>query len=474
MNKYIKTLILVFIMFTSIHVVEANPGVSISAPSSAKVGDTVNITVNNTNGDYLVEGTLSVSGGASGSLAVFMQTKDSQTLSVKITKDATVNISFNGRTVNVNDPEKASGIQRSASVSIAKPAPAPKPGSSGNSSSGGGSQSSQDAGNASTSTGTYNSSLPKGETEAEKNARLEKEAAEKLAELTRQPVFTEISLISQDTRLNGENVGKVKTEVDTFKYTYKLPRSIRKFSLDIKTDKDVKLTYDKLYQLDENHDKVVVIIDAEKGEVKQKYELTIELHKESEVTLADNYALVSDSIIDAELKKLGVEVVKGEKFSYYRYNNQDFVLTIDAYNVAQWVLLKDEAFDKVVILTVDQNENLRFLVNIEDTELKDNLHNGKAYEVVDVEVSNLITLLDESLAFNNQLYGWNTDKGVITHELVNGNPELAFVGKDTVHTAYISWDVVDKRLEYYAYAMTALFALTAAASIVALRKKSEE
>lgn len=343
------------------------------------------------------------------------------------------------------------------------------------------------------------------EREAAAKAQAEKEAAEKeLENKKKTPLVGEISILSESDRLKGKEVVKLETEFENFKYSAKLPRSVDAFKLDLKPiADDVTLTYDAMYKLDEGHDKVEITVKAVQGEIEQTFNLTVNRHVESKVTLTQedkNYSLLVDDLIDGKMKELGVtrnlfNKEKDDTFYYYEYEGVKFALVYDADKVARWVIMDDKgAFVEEVILIIDQNKKPRFIVDVPLDEDIPTL-NGNRYEQTNLTLPKEILALDESMNFNDQVSAWVYDEtGFITHEYVpvenkdvattddsfvdvdQDSPyQLVYVGNDaSVQTAFVAFDGVNNNMTTLVYVLSGLLVALALAFIIYWRMTSKK
>lgn len=343
------------------------------------------------------------------------------------------------------------------------------------------------------------------EREAAAKAQAEKEAAEKeLENKKKTPLVGEISILSESDRLKGKEVVKLETEFENFKYSAKLPRSVDAFKLDLKPiADDVTLTYDAMYKLDEGHDKVEITVKAVQGEIEQTFNLTVNRHVESKVTLTQedkNYSLLVDDLIDGKMKELGVtrnlfNKEKDDTFYYYEYEGVKFALVYDADKVARWVIMDDKgAFVEEVILIIDQNKKPRFIVDVPLDEDIPTL-NGNRYEQTNLTLPKEILALDESMNFNDQVSAWVYDEtGFITHEYVpvenkdvattedsfvdvdQDSPyQLVYVGNDaSVQTAFVAFDGVNNNMTTLVYVLSGLLVALALAFIIYWRTTSKK
>lgn len=476
MKKILKLAVAMLLVITSLfgqNRVDAAAGVSISAPGTVNVGESVKITLSNDpSGKYALTGTLSVSGAASGALEIALPSSGSESITVKANNTGTIDIKFSGDSALTQPPFTPEKVSRTATTNVVSP-------------SSGGNSRPNDTGE---NTGQYNPDLPKGETEAEKAERLKREAEAKekseeekkkaeAEKLEKTPLIESIGIVSESVRLKGENVLNVESKYDTFDYKITLPRNVDAFKLDLKpTSKDVKLTYDQMYKLDAGHDKVQVKVLAEKDEIKQEFTLSIHRYSDSDILLAaegGEYHLLVDSMIDAKLEKLGIGKVLVDKkksdLYYYEYETIKFALTYDNDNIAHWFLSDDKGqLSTEVFVFLDSNDTPRFIVNsmlVDPGTLNENKYQEQAFKLSDDIVS-----LDESLQFNNKIMAWKyDDESMITHELMPQSfaekadkpmYEMVYVNESgKIVTAFVNFDVVDQNMMYLAMILGAAFVL---------------
>lgn len=283
---------------------------------------------------------------------------------------------------------------------------------------------------------------PKVETEAEKKARLEKEAAAKkereekeaaakLEARKNTPMITNLSLVSNSERMKDSEVKNIKTEVSKFAYEVTLPRNVNEFKINTETiAKDVVVTKEEAYAFGENQDKLEIKLKTKQDEITQDYTITVNKYQDSKVTVTDNetvYDLLVDPVIDKKLKKLGIEKTivdpkKDKEMFMYEYEGKKFTLVYDTEKTARWFFIDETntLLDEFVLL-IDENNIPRFIENVtfkEDTEVPTLMQNK--YEEIEIQLPEVITSLDESVKFNNLIKGWKYDEtSVVTHEFNN-------------------------------------------------------
>lgn len=278
----------------------------------------------------------------------------------------------------------------------------------------------------------------------------EEKAKDELARRQLIPLIKEISYSSESERLKGEVLSKTPTSHDTFKYEYELPRNVDEFKLDLTPiAEDVKLTYDQMYKLDENHDKVEIKVTAVQDEITQEFQITVKRHVESDVKFEDgdaSYNLIEDAILDAKLKEYGIEKItlEGEKgTSHYKVDGINFVLTYDKDKKATWILVDETGkFLQEAYMTVDKDGKVHFLVDVElDAEDKRTINSNK-YERQEFVLPKGIVDFDSSIEFKNTVLAWNfEDKGIIAHRYKA--PVVAPVTANVEEKTDESTDVLD-------------------------------
>ncbi|NMA74674.1 MAG: hypothetical protein GX963_11045, partial [Bacteroidales bacterium] len=277
MNKLLKSLILFAMLIITIPIVNAQPNVSISAPSSVKVGETVKVTVSvsDPNQNYSVKLNISASGAARGSDILLSDGgNSSKTLTLTPSSTGSINISVNGDWAQNAPPFTESTYKNGKTITVVS--------SSNSSNSGGSSTPSRPGTGEGLGTGSYNSDVPKDET-VNKETEEERKARE-LEERKKVPLIKSIKVYSESERLKGEVVSEVNTEDSKFEYGFTLPRGVDAFKLDLTPLNDkVKLDYKQMYKLDAGHDKVDIIVKATDGEISQEFKFQVKKSAESKV-----------------------------------------------------------------------------------------------------------------------------------------------------------------------------------------------
>ena len=239
---------------------------------------------------------------------------------------------------------------------------------------------------------------------------------------------------------------------DIFNYEYELPRNINKFEIELETyTEDTNLTYDKVYELEDDQDELEIKIFAKDDEIEQDFIFVVKRHKESELVISHGegkHTLLVDSLIDTKLKEYGVERnlfnEEQDDFYYYEYKGMKFVLVYDESGVSHWFMVSDSGeIGREVILFIDNEANIRFLV---DEKLNDEKRtiNGNSYKTIDLNLPYSVRELDPLNNYNNKISAWPYgEEGFVTHELLkyhsneSANTEEQGILEDEVRLVYI-------------------------------------
>ncbi len=134
-NKFIKVtsalLSLILMVVILVNPVYAQPNININSANSVVVNNNITISISNPNTNQSFNGTLSVSGPATASLAVGLGPSETQSITVKPTSTGTLSVRFNGvySPADPSDPNfgKDVPISRSKTISVVAATPAPTP-----------------------------------------------------------------------------------------------------------------------------------------------------------------------------------------------------------------------------------------------------------------------------------------------------------------------------------------------------------
>lgn len=360
------------------------------------------------------------------------------TLTFKALKVGNATVTVEDRSSENSDGVLLNISQNPISISVTK-----KPSSGGNDSGGGSSGGNTGEGLGS---GTYNPSLPKGESEEERKAR-ELEARRKI------PLVESIEIISEATRLKGESLGVIETKENTFEYAMVLPRGVDAFKLDLKAIEDsVKLDYTQMYKLDAGHDKVEVRAKATQDEIEQTFIITITKAVESDRVYHFNgidYRLLNDEILHKTFTDHGLSVhyfdeEKDKTDYYYMVGKNRLILVYDGDNNGKWLLIDESrTVLREVLMVSDKDDNLTLVVNETLAEDDNRTFGGRRYRAIEVELSDVFTDFGYGLNFVNETSGWENDLNSIFTHAIDDEGELRLIylnDRGESEVAYVAFD----------------------------------
>ena len=457
MKKLLYSLFVFVVFIATTTPISANASVSISGPSSVSPGESFTVSLNNNNDNYSITGTMSASGSGSGSTDIALSQKGSQSLTIKAGSSGSITVKFSGQSALNGPPFTKGSTGTSKTITIVS--------SSGGSNSGGSSSGGSSSG------GSYNPYLPKGESEAEKVARLEREAKEKAEREQKTPLIGGFEVISNDTKLNGKVLGKIETKFESFEYESMLPLFVNKVTLKATGVKEgAKVT------LEANHDvndkPISVKVQASLGDVKQEFTINLKPSDKKLFKYENEGVVYHDEAVDKVMASFGFkpEAIKidGVDSSVYVKGSLKLQLIMnDAKQLMFYRLDEGLKVESKGYFLAAEGGSVYVTADAATSDLAKETLRGKGYQKVTLDVVPYFESIDSALVYQPTFYGWEFEEGYVVvgsdgkleNELFHVNPT------HRVSAAVVAFDVQNPTLLYVSIGLGVALAAVSGAFI---------
>ena len=297
-------------------------------------------------------------------------------------------------------------------------------------------------------------------------AEEEKLKAEEAAkeELKKVPLISEIEVISNSYKFNGEVLETIPTAKDFFDYEYTLPRRIDDFVLKINAPEGVALTYEEAYKFEAEENEKTIVVNAKKGDIDQTFNVVVKrnVFESVEKNVFDvSFAVYDDERLDSFIESIGAEKIDG---THYKFDDLLFQLVVDTDNKAKWLLLNEDLSDQAFgVIHLNAEGELLFI--LESEALANETLYGEKYSNKESVIDERISSIDPSLTFETSYKGITFEDGVIVYAMnskgIKGNH---FISNDgSFAYAAVAFDQVNMTYKYVAWGSSiALIALVGA------------
>ena len=457
-NKILILIVTVVIMFFGNTMPINAASASISGGGTVTVGGTINITISAHAPGGFFQAT---SSSSNASIATVQNPKlmsnapdDSETANPPTRTIAVKGISVGNTQVTVNvqgDDFSGASFNTTKVIHINVVAPStPSPGG-GNSS----------GGNSSTGGSNTIDRPTQVETEAERIARLEREAAAKKEAEEREeaarkeaeakiPLVTALEVISKSDKHLDKVIKSFDIEESVYEYAYDLPMFIEDISLKVTGAEGATIDYEADHSITGEKS---IIIKASKGEVSQEYTLKLSPSKFEKI-VTDDGTVYQDEVLDTAFSDLGYEVkdveFEGKPVRMFSKDKMNLQMIMNDKKEVSFYRLNDDGSKIENGSVLLMNDEILFVRNELPEELESKTLYGQSYKDVELPALEFLEEVDSSLASKQVAKGWKFDDGSVVNA-VNSDlgEDLYYVSAESnVKAAVVAFDASNPTLMY--------------------------
>lgn len=298
------------------------------------------------------------------------------------------------------------------------------------------------------------------------------------------PLVSSFEVVSTSDKRNGEVLTTVESQKEQFEYTYKLPKRIDKFKINLTpTAENVTITGDLEHVFNEGDDPVKTITYTLKDDkIEQTYVIKIEKNTEEMIPVTVDeigYKIYDDDLLDAYMEglgftKTGYPIDENVSSSYFLLESIRLQLLIDNENNAFWYLL--DVDNKPVARTVmlsDSKRNIIFVLEANEELAKERIYDN-SYQQHNVTLDEGLLKVDNNLNFEQSVMAWQWDENLAVYARgIDGVDDTYAIKDGMIKTAVMAFDKTSVMWQYAAIGfgiLSVLLAVTLVAYMVKERR----